>query len=213
MRGLSFESSSFTGEGVVEQLLSLSGDAGGTLETVGLCPICTESHSRFTNSHGMGTASRPDPDGTLFCCFGLASIRGSYISKRLLCSCWGNTENFANFGPGINLFELVFEFFTKAIEQTIVFSYFFHELFRINFTFHLAIACTRVKGDRQLVVVVSCCLQCCTLGNHSLQSYVNQALIMRVLPIMDRDLPLHKFKLVSYFEIHSFVRPGKRTRH
>ena len=32
--GLSLESSSFTGEGVVEQLLSLSGDASGTLETV-----------------------------------------------------------------------------------------------------------------------------------------------------------------------------------
>ena len=102
----------------------------------------------------------------------LRSVHTAYVSKLLLCSCWVNTENFANFGPGINLFELVFEFFTKAIEQTIVFSYFFHELFRINFTFHLAKAHTRVKSDRQLVVMVSCRLKCCTLGNHSIMGHI-----------------------------------------
>ena len=62
----SLESSSFTGEEAVEQLVSLSGDGSCTLETVGLCSICAESYSRLANSRGMGTASRPDPDGTLF---------------------------------------------------------------------------------------------------------------------------------------------------
>lgn len=63
--GLSLESSSFTGKEDIKQLLSLSGDGTGTLETVGLCSTYTESHWRFINSCGMGSASQPDPDETL----------------------------------------------------------------------------------------------------------------------------------------------------
>ena len=80
-------------------------------------------------------------------------------------SCWENAKNFAYFGLGVNLLELVFEFFAKAFEQTIVFSNFFHKLFRVNFTFHLVKTHASVKNYKQLVVMVSCRLQCCTLEN------------------------------------------------
>lgn len=58
------------------------------------------------------------------------------LLKRIIAArsnkCQGNAENVAYFGPSINLLELVFEFFAKAIEQTIVFSNFFHKLFRVQ---------------------------------------------------------------------------------
>ena len=87
-------------------------------------------------------------------------------------SCWENAKNFAYFGLGVNLLELVFEFFAKAFEQTIVFSNFFHKLFRVNFTFHLVKTHASVKNDKQLVVMVSCRLQCCTLGKHSIMGHI-----------------------------------------
>ena len=87
-------------------------------------------------------------------------------------SCWENAKNFAYFGLGVNLLELVFEFFAKAFEQTIVFFNFFHKLFRVNFTFHLVKTHASVKNDKQLVVMVSCRLQCCTLGKHSIMGHI-----------------------------------------
>ena len=68
------------------------------------------------------------------------------------------------------------EFFaSKAIEQTIVFSNFFHKLFRVDFTFHLVETHARVKVDKQLVVVASCRLQFFTLGKHSIMGLISIA--------------------------------------
>lgn len=65
-----------------------SGDGSGTLETVGLC---TESHSTFTNSRGMETASRLDSDGTLFMALGSVHTRFLRLetsSLQLLVKYW-----------------------------------------------------------------------------------------------------------------------------
>ena len=47
----------------------------------------------------------------------LGSVHTAYVSKLLLCSCWVNTENFANFGPGINLLNLCLNSLLKRLNK------------------------------------------------------------------------------------------------